>query len=439
MLNGNGPRALDLLPMLAQPTILARKLIELALCLLQPAFKSDGSHPSIVPGFVPRKMARTLVDAVKHVTSEDVLVKSIDGLETLLLEALYQVYLGNTELGGQIFRRALAMAQSMELDKLPPTADERAKYLWFRLVYSDRWYALGSGRPSFMKNTALSIPKTAEKMTDTRRLDGWHIVIAGRVIERNVRMQQYHLNVVDNLEEILDRKGSDSIDWDLKRAVASVLPQFWASPSSQHFQDEDAEDTTARIMAQCHQNYLILSTHQPCILLRLHRHGSNGSNDTSTQYSITASVAAARELLSRVPQFLSYPHLTSSMKGCRHKAYLAATTLLLLHLQNASTGNNNPIGHQVQQDISLTSDTMSRFVEVDKKQRESIGISCSAWTLDSLVLVVQNAYDGAIYAIHSDWCASISGERIADAQQPAFEIAYPYFGNVKGYKLDAVE
>lgn len=436
MLAGRGLEGFDLLPTLLQPAILARKLVELALCLLQPAFKHPGFGRPALPGVVPLSMAKTLVDAVQHVTTQDMLIKSIDGLEALHLEALYQIHLGNIELGGQTFRRALIIAQSIELHKLTPKADERVRHLWFRLVYTDRWHALASGRSSCVVDSGLTLPDPAKDMPDTTRLDQWHLVIAGRIIARNVRLQRHQSTGENSLEQVLDREESASIDRDMKSASVSVSLHFWASPSSHCFQDEDAKDTTARIMIQCHQNYLIISTHQPWTLLAMHRGGFDTSTDAFTRNGKVASITAARELLSRIPQFLSYPHLTSSMKGLRHKAYLAATTLLLLHLHNASTGIDDPIGHQVHQDINFVIDAMSHFGDVDDDHEMSTPMSYSTRTLEALMEAVQLAYTGTIYSMICDWCASIRQEDISVTEQVvAFRISYPYFGDVKGYKL----
>jgi hypothetical protein len=443
MLADKGAGALSLIPALIQPAILARKLMELALSLLQPAFRFAKTKETALQGLVPHVMARTLLEAVQNVTSQDVLIRSIDGLETLFLEGLYQVYSGNIDLSGQLFRRTLAIAKSMGIQRLYPTTDDRINRLWFRIVYTDRWHALATGRPSAVFESGIFIPTTDEDMRDKRRLDQWHLVIAGRIIERNMNVKSYPRGQMERPEDLLDHRLYGSIDRDLKTASISVSIDFWTTPSQLVTNDEDAKEDTARIMTQCHQYYLILLTHQPSVLLSLHHNISlverAPSVGTSDSYSSASSASAAREVLLRIPHFLRYPHLTSSMKGLRHKAYQATTILLLLHIHNACTGNEGSIGHHSHDDLNLLRQTMLLLDDADEDHEESTGTSYSATNLDRLVSAVQKAYVGTRYAIYCDWCASLLDESDPGPQLCTVTITFPYFGEVRVFLLHELE
>ncbi|OJJ37998.1 hypothetical protein ASPWEDRAFT_473316 [Aspergillus wentii DTO 134E9] len=79
------------------------------------------------------------------------MMESLDGLETLMLEARYHIHAGNLRPAWLLFRRALGIAQLMCLPR--GDGDSRADSLWFWLVYSDRFLSLMLGLPLSVDGT----------------------------------------------------------------------------------------------------------------------------------------------------------------------------------------------------------------------------------------------------------------------------------------------
>jgi hypothetical protein len=140
------------------PVQLAQKLIQLALCLQQ----LDETRSQRLEGQLKEPVSqvakRYVGIAARNVTSQDSLVDSLDGVDTIMLEACYHINVGNMRVAWLLFRRALAISQSLGL----PRAGSRTETLWFRLVYGDRFLSLILGLPcaidesSFGKKSAIS-------------------------------------------------------------------------------------------------------------------------------------------------------------------------------------------------------------------------------------------------------------------------------------------
>ena len=430
ILLGSGTLTLNALPPTIPPVVFARKLVELALCLLQPSFKLRGAA---LPHVNPDQTAKHYIDAAQQVTSHDLLVKSVDGLETLLLEALYQVHLGNTDLSCNIFRRAIGIAQSMELHRLPSTADTRVKHLWFRLMYTDRWHALGYGLPSAVMDTELIIPHWVESASPTQQLDVRHIDIAGHIIARNVRLTQKS-GIEEAASRIhLERVETENIDRLLISTTRTLPTNFWALPNQLAILDGDPTEMTAKLMAHIHQSYLILLAHQPWVLLALDSHNAMSAHlfpRCSQSYGQIASLSAARDLLSRIPYLLNYPHLRASLRGVRHKIHVAATAMLLLHLHDCQPAGQDMCAHQRPHDLNLLSEMFALV--------ENLYQGCNPGphgetmeTLEGLLGLIQDVLNGSDVSIEVDWCSgSLTGVGL-ETQEEHITVSYPYFGRLR--------
>jgi hypothetical protein len=232
-----------------QPVILARILLGLALCLIQPIFKVSRPAELQLPDEAPNDTADRYAGAARRATSEDALVQSIDGVETLLLQGLYEVHVGNMQAGYTIFRRTLSIAYRMRLNQLPTTADERTRFLWFRVAYVNQWFALGAGMPSPL--TASDATSFLDTDEPNQKVDQLHLGIAGRIIHRNVRLSGADKLRVDEAYVITEMHD---IDESLKRVSRSVPVHHWALPDIVSLAVRDVGEITGRLMTQIHQN-----------------------------------------------------------------------------------------------------------------------------------------------------------------------------------------
>ena len=124
----------------------------------------QGILPSSVQGLEKQgisyqyTMSRVVDSAVRLVTTNDELTGSVEGLECIMLKAMYHNYAGNLHKSWMAIRRACAVAQMMTLHRglnspslkiLDPEnrAAFDSNYLCFRLVQMDRYLSMMLGLP----------------------------------------------------------------------------------------------------------------------------------------------------------------------------------------------------------------------------------------------------------------------------------------------------
>jgi len=211
----------------ADPILQARKLMQLAICLQQLDHTSDTSDLCLSNS--TREAARRYFDAAsRHVTSQDLLLESPEGLETLMLQGLYLVNMGHLRLGWLVFRRALGVAQLMGLPQRPlrqtetaaNPAREAAEFLWFRLVYSDSFLSLMLGLPFAVVDNSFASEHLLAAEEPLGRLERIHAVVMGRIIARNERMG----GVGPGGEGLYDGdyKETEEIDYEMQHAVRAL-------------------------------------------------------------------------------------------------------------------------------------------------------------------------------------------------------------------------
>jgi hypothetical protein len=180
----------------AHPVQFARKLILFALCLQQLEDPEDaGRYIDIVS---------------RHVTSQDIMVDPVDGIETIMLEATYYINKDDLRTAWLKFRRAIAIAQVIGLDRME--GGDREKNIWMRLMAGDHFTSLVLGLAPAVDNHLLEPP-------DDSALDfqQTHLSVPGRIIARNICMQRLHQ---------LRYEETQQIDHLLKQSTRS-LPPGW--------------------------------------------------------------------------------------------------------------------------------------------------------------------------------------------------------------------
>ncbi|KAK5165845.1 uncharacterized protein LTR77_008768 [Saxophila tyrrhenica] len=415
------------------PVVLARKLVQLALCLIQPSFSSSEDAPLSMSSKTIEETALGYIRTAQQVTNQDYLVRSVDGLEALLLEALYQMHIGNMAVGGHIFRRALDVAQIMGFNRLPADADLRVRYLWFRLAFANQWHALALGQPSAIRNGGIDAFASSLSDKPTQRLDEEHIGLAGRIISRNVRMTKSNNHWQAQESISADHIETGQIDERLKQAARSVSLTWWALPDAHGTTDLEGIEASARLMTQIHQNYLVVLAHQPYVIQALHNSSNAGrlmdNCKTNALYSIQASLEASRAILTRLTRFLEFPHIPASLKGLEHKICLAASTVLLVYLHIHVVGNPDALEHQRLSDVNLVLETVSQLEKVQAGY-EADAEGNDLKTLRDLIGLDQAAADGAIPTFWSEWCGG--GHRMGQDGDESGEVSlpYPYFGRI---------
>lgn len=114
--------------------------------------------------------------AISLVTTNDELTGSIEGLMYVMTESMYQVNGGNLRRSWTAGRRAIGIAQLMELDRsdrhagyqiLDPETRHDARFMWYRVIFLDRHLSLMLGLPQGSVGRSMASDEGFANDTDT--------------------------------------------------------------------------------------------------------------------------------------------------------------------------------------------------------------------------------------------------------------------------------
>lgn len=331
---------LQLPPPGSHPVLIARKLLLLGSFLQgipSKAFKDLGGS-----GARCREVMSQVVEtASRLVTSNDDLVGSLEGIECIMIESMYQNNTGNLRHAWLTNRRALVMAQTMGLhlgsSSSPRMFDVETQKridpqcMWARLVISDRYLSLMLGLPQGSQESSFATPKALAGCAPVERMERILAVAGGLILQRN-------RNDLHNLET------THEIDKLLQNAAASMPARWWLTPdiASVAGLDANAFGETIRLMNQFAHYHLLAQLHLPYVLL--------SSADRKYDYSKITAVNASREILSRFVCFRGSDAIAAYCRGIDFLAFIASTTLCLAHIDarrkyGSSTSDGATIFH----------------------------------------------------------------------------------------------
>ncbi|KAJ5430770.1 Transcription factor sdnS [Penicillium cf. griseofulvum] len=363
----------DIPPATSHPAVLARKLLQLVICIqqLRPEFDYENLQLKASRAEV---MAGIINIVANNVTSNDNLVCTQEGLECLIMQGLWHENAGNLRKAWLTFRRAMSVAQFMGIDRAKcntlnsadPSPNPRKRItpeiIWFRITYRDRYLSLILGLPVGSLDSNFASDEAMQGLTAMERLERLQTVASARIVERNRN------------KSTQDYVVTQAIDFDLEAAARSMETGWWAEPSVQTFEDDD-HVIISRIMCillQIHHYSLLVLLHLPYML--------HDPTENRYHYSKATCTRSSREVLQR---FISFRALVNSPFSCRHVDYaalIAAMTLLLSYLkQHGNTSQPQPILSfaQQQEDRKLIMVVRERILAVmnhDKVSKASAEI-----------------------------------------------------------------
>ncbi|CAG7916635.1 unnamed protein product [Penicillium olsonii] len=359
---------------------------------------------------------------------QDYLVGSLDGLETLLLQSRYHISMGELQTAWYIYRRVFHIARLIDLLTQAKVPGSRADSIWFQLVYGEIFLSLILGQPAAITGDIVLVEST-NAHTPAQSLERVHMMVARRLASRNVRIENRHRDESRGAAQESYRE-TRSLDLQLKKAARNMPTAWWKAPTfAAEELDREVMDKTAKLLVQTHQYYLLVVLHQPYILgappPNELRYGRDHMNYT---YSATATVAASREILTRYLVLRNF-HQSSTYRGFDEKAFAAATSLLLVHLNGHSLGATNVPEHQRPHDLGILEDVIHCMETVCSVNRDLRGYS-RARTLRELSRMEANAADGCGYVVYSTYAFNeMKGAESVDIRAD-LEIALPCLGNI---------
>ncbi|KAK6447245.1 hypothetical protein FP744_10003495 [Trichoderma asperellum] len=417
----------------AKPIDLARSLFQLAICLQQ----SD-RFPEISKLWLDHSNCdaadQYFEAASRYVTSQDSLVVSYEGIETLMLEGLYHVSCGRLQLAWLVFRRALGIAhlvglhipqrrrQGKQQGSTSGSSPMCLATLWFRIIFMDRYLSLVLDLPMSVQDD--SFMDDLVDLAPLEKLERAQAKLTSRIIFRNeqLRLGQRGGNpVYDHYKETKD------IDYLLSQATRSLPAQWWGFPRPQDARSADElRDMVAKIVHQLHHYNFVLLLHIPYILPGPE---SRRSNDATQDYSNSkiAAMTAARELLSRSIVPIGPNRVSFSTRGIVLKVLLSALTLLAVHLDSHRLGRENALGHQRPGDL-ITAERAIQSLETMGQKYDDKLCSSAARALRRMSAIEATAADGVGYRTWSEPSDMVCTECIVQEEANAVQMSFPHVG-----------
>ncbi|KAE8394148.1 hypothetical protein BDV23DRAFT_169746 [Aspergillus alliaceus] len=424
---------LQLPPPGSHPVLIARKLLVLGTFL-------QGVLPSAMQSLRDQGasyrdlMARVVDRAIRLVTTNDELIGSVEGIECILIEAMYQNYAGNLHQAWMAMRRAAAIAQMMALHRgldsrslkiLEPEAKApfNPDHICFRLVEMDRYLSLMLGLPPASLEARFATPKALEGCHPIDRIQRIHCAVAGRILKCNGT-------------DLSSLARTHDIDRLLQKAAAEMPPQWWLIPNfvSRNNDRAELQADMVRLNAQLAQQHLLLRLHLPYML--------RFPSDHRYDHSKITTVNASREILSRYATFRTANPAHFYCRGIDFLAFVATTVLCLAHIEShgqrhqpSQTPNFSTIFNYLAHSRPSDRGTMERTLEImDSMARTGTDMIASKLTriIHHLLTVEAAAANGTIYSASS--CKGDGGELEYDGKMTdsgtSLHINLPYFGTI---------
>ncbi|KAJ4310778.1 hypothetical protein N0V84_010786, partial [Fusarium piperis] len=372
----------------SHPAILAKRLLQLAVCLQQmPAF-FDGSTLGL-----KKSMAETMEEwvsvASRLVTSDDDFVGCLEGLECLIIQSFYQSDAGQLRKAWMTCRRALNMAQLMGIDRrsaksirsCDPSFDPRRRpspaVIWFRINCNDRYLSLILGLPIGSRDNWFASDEGIQSDAPSDKLGKVYAVISGRIADRNemTGSEAYAL--------------TQSIDLELENAFKMMDILWWKLPDMAICcsSSDTSGDNMSVVKLQIRHYSLLILLHLPYLL--------RDRGQRRYEYNRATCMQASRDVLAR---FLEYRTCFTTAIAGRHVDYsalVAAMTLLLGYLGWRWPGYEE----QRAQDRALAEKAQDKMNEMGAINNDRLCIE-AAETIRQLLPIVQRPTNGEERNVH---------------------------------------
>lgn len=406
------------------PVLIARHMLHLASFLqhLHPDLHEELRGLS----WSPQVMRERLADkAINLVTTNDSFVGSIEFLECIMLESMYQANCGYLRRSWRTARRAMTIAQSMGFHRpgaraqytvLHPETKACPQFMWFRLVFYDRQLCLILGMPQGTTDRSMASDTMLAKDSASGRLERIHCVIASRILERN-----------ESDSVSYDYVWTQELDKELQRAAQSLPNRWWLVPNlGGQMKDSQALFWEMRRLSEQLFHYNLLNQlHLPYML--------RDSVERKFEYSRITCVNACREILSRFIMLRRWNQVAFSCRTIDFTALMAAMTLLLAHLDShRSPMVDNFLAAQYMGDRAMIEQAQDNMEELNRLNPDTLNAR-SAQLLGRLLAIEAKAAGGDLQSAQS---VSVQGPGTGESQSddgtiPGKHEYIPYFGVIQ--------
>ncbi|RFU32341.1 hypothetical protein B7463_g3971, partial [Scytalidium lignicola] len=392
------------------PVLLAKRMLLFAITLQSPGGEE------LLALSEPRSvlMCRLVTAATTWVTTKEEMHGTVESLVCIMLEGVYEINSGNLRRAWVAYRRAMTVAQLMGLHRTPmpplkcidPELDAKPDFMWFRIVYMDRYLSLLLGLPQGSTDTSMGAMSALRHEPPLGKFERLLTVVASRILERNA-----------SPFATTDTTTTQSIDSELLSISQSMPASFWR-PVYFHNFTPGSPDTlleTLRLAAQVYYYGLLIQLHLPYIV-RIR-------DNTMHEYSKMTCVNASREIITRFIVHRSFNPMSSCSRPVDLFALLAAMTLLLAHIDVYHHRQTiNFLAHQRFSDRAILEQALEKM-DVISKVNKDIVTEQSAKLVRRLLEIEADAAQGSNYTARTD-----DGGEKGDEE---LRLHIPYLGVIK--------
>lgn len=420
---------LQLPPVGSHPVLFARKLLILG-TFLQGIVPSAAQKSPDVGAPYHEIMVRVVDTAIRLVTTNEDLITSIEGIECIMMEALYQNYAGKLHRAWMAVRRAVTVAQMMALHRglnspslriLTPETRSRfdADQICFRLVEMDCYLSVMLGLPRTSLEARFATEKALRNCEPVDRMQRMHCAMADRILRRDES----------------DHAETHNIDTLIQKAAEEMPPKWWLMPDlSSNVTGTEVLHATMRLMDQLTHYHLLMRLHLPFILRSAPGHNHEHSKITA--------VTASRETLTRFVAFRTSNPAHYYCRGTDFLALIASVVLCLAYIDSrkdhqATSRCSTPISritflaHSRLSDRGLMESTLDMLESMARHGADAISSRISN-ILRPLLAIEAHAASGISYSIKShrgDAKALDCHGELADEGREV-RVHIPYFGTI---------
>lgn len=337
-------------------------------------------------------MHRLMAAVTTWVTTKEEMHGTVEVLICIILEGIYEINRGNLRQAWAVYRRAMTVAQLMGLHRspIPPQKridsklDAKPDFIWFRIVYMDRYLSLLLGLPQGTSDKSMGATSLLRHEPPLGKFERLLSVIASRILERN--------------ESVFSRNEittTQSIDSELLKASESMPRSFWRPVNFQNLTVGSPETLleTVRLGAQVYYYSLLIQLHLP-YMIRV-------GDSTEHEYSKITCVSASREVITRFVAHRSFNPMSSCSRPVDFFALLAAMALLLAHLDaHHHRKTTSFLAHQRMSDRAMLDQARERMVVISNVNRD-VTAEKSAKLIRRLLDIEADAAEGNSYDTRS--------------------------------------
>jgi hypothetical protein len=383
----------------AHPVLLARQMLLFAAALQY--LPPDQEFPGLTKHhhLIMEQIAESVITLV---TTNDVLLNTLEGLENIVLEGRYHVDSGNMRRGWISMRRAVMAAQLLGLNRpghyrfkvINNQNDQNPVIMWASIVSMERGLSLLLGLPTSTGDKSCEIQELANGPKQLRNLSMLTIAVTGKILERNqIQPPQNGLEM------------TREIDRELVKISEQMPSIFWRPPT---FVDLKMDSVDAVFEAGRNWDHiwyysLVNQLHLPYMMCP--------NNAPQSVYSRVACINASREILNRQIVLRSFNPITAYCRIVDFAALIAGMTLMLAHIvSHCQKEQNNMLIHQRLSDRATVEKALECMESMSELGKDVLTAKCAILLKDLLavesdaaqgqshhnVLIIQVPYIGAM-------------------------------------------